>query len=177
MLDYLFFCFRIWPGRNNSSQTMLAAGCFLNFVHYHSAHESRQAQSTTQLSLVQHKERKTLHSPAFAQPPNPTVAPKSCQQRKGADPKVRSQFLSPCSVPLYQWGWRRALNADPTPRRQLQVKLATFPGFDMPRHLFFPKSKADIEEDRAPELCPSPLFLSGAESKAQIPVWPSAYGD
>lgn len=79
---------------------MSAAECFINFMRYHSAQESRQVQSTTQLSLVQHKEREKHPVPLpWLNLQSPTSAPKSCQQPKGADPQ--GEGLS-STVPVQQ---------------------------------------------------------------------------
>ena len=65
---------------------MLAPECFIKFVYYHSAQQSHQVQSTTQLNLVQHKEReKHPIPPPQSNLPSPTLAPNSCQQPKEAE--------------------------------------------------------------------------------------------
>lgn len=49
MLDYLFF-FSLESNQGGIIPAQHAAECFINFVLHHSAQESPQVQSTTQLS-------------------------------------------------------------------------------------------------------------------------------
>lgn len=150
MLDYLilfFFCFRIWPGRNNSSQTMSAAECFINFLHNHSAQESHQVQSTLQLSLVQHKERQNSPFPCLSSISKPHISPQKL-------PAAQGVFTHSSSLAT-------RMKEGPGLRGQLQVKLAIFPGFDMPRHLifyFFPQKQSTLRIGQSSRGLPQPII-------------------
>lgn len=75
------------------------------------------------------------------------------------------------------------LKAGRAPWRELQVKVAIFPGFDMPAEKLVvcppapAKSKAHMEEESTPQIHPRPSFLRGTEFKVQIQSWHSCYGD
>lgn len=144
-----FFCSRIWPGRNNSSQTMLAAECFINFVHSGESPSSIHHAAV----LVQHRERQEHPIPLpwlnFQTPqqlPNLPAAQRGRPQGEGFIHRFSS---------IWQRGKLQTLAAP----RQLRVRLGTLPGSDLPRKLFLPRSKAHSEEDRAPEVYSSSLFL------------------
>lgn len=102
---------------------MSAAECFINFLHNHSAQESHQVQSTLQLSLVQHKERQNSPFPCLSSISKPHISPQKL-------PAAQGVFTHSSSLAT-------RMKEGPGLRGQLQVKLAIFPGFDMPRHLIF----------------------------------------
>lgn len=83
----------------------------------------------------------------------PHQLPKAASSPKGQTPKVRGfhpQFLSSNENEVW--------SAGPTPWRQLQVKLAIFPAFDMPRHLFSPKAKHTQKRTELQRFTPAHYF-------------------
>lgn len=141
-----FFCSRIWPGRNNSSQTMPAAGCFINFVH---PGESPSSTHHAAEPCAAQRETGTPHSLALAQFPNPNLpaAQRGRPQGEGvSSPGFHPQLLSGREWSSKRWQHQGSCRSD-SPWLWLAKRTAP------------PRSKAHSEEDRAPEVYSSSLFL------------------
>lgn len=155
-----FFCSRIWPGRNNSSQTMLAAECFITFVH---SGESPSSIHHAAEPCAAQRETGTPHSPAWAQFPNPTSAPKSASSPEGQTPGwgVHPQVF----IHLAE---REALNAGSTKAAAGQT--GNSPWLWLAKKTVPPQEQSRLRRGQSSrgllQLIISP-----------IPVWPPDYGD